>query len=79
MLEINGRKVNDLEEFSALLVSKYGRLTVSVIPVDQSRAQGAMEDRGVGQASRVRRARDLFAKVNHLSSPELTLTLTLFK
>ena len=62
-MELNGRHIRSLENAVAFLGSRYGRITVAVIPVsstNKNRRQATL----AAQGSRVRRARELFTKVS---------------
>ncbi len=62
ILELNGRHVRGRESLPASLSSRYGRLSVAMIPVETQNVNRREEQRAA-QGSRVRRARDLFSKV----------------
>ena len=69
VLEVNGRKVRDLEKLSPLLNTRYGKISLTLVPMEtknMSRDRSGQPASSRGEASRVRKARDLFAKVSTL-------------
>lgn len=61
VLEVNGQKIYSLETLNALLAVHSGKMILGVVPVEGR--GGASDMRGTSQGSRVRKARDFFAKV----------------
>ena len=66
VLEINGRKVRNLDLLRPLLHSRHGKLTLAIIPRENKNAarMDGVDRRTDG--SRVRKARDLFSKVSEI-------------
>ena len=63
ILEINGRHIRHLDTVNQTLDSRYGKVTVALIPVEMKN-QNRIQEKLASQGSRVRRARNLFAKVH---------------
>ena len=61
-MELNGRHLRNLAAANNTLDSRYGKVTVALIPVE-TKNQNRIQEKLASQGSRVRRARNLFAKV----------------
>ena len=63
VLEMNGQRIFSSEKANAILTSRSGKVILGVVPVEH---RGGVFDtkRGGSQGSRVRKARDFFAKVS---------------
>ena len=67
-MEINGNKVRNLDLVKPLLSTRLGKLTLAVIPVDSHHATRTTSNGAIQpDASRVRKARDLFSRVSFRS------------
>ena len=64
MLELNGRKIRNLDLLRPILSTRYGRVTLAVIPVENKNISRMHGGQIRTEGSRVRKARDLFAKVS---------------
>ena len=62
ILELNGRHIRNLNTANKTLDSRYGKITVALVPVE-TKNQNRIQEKLASQGSRVRRARNLFAKV----------------
>ena len=68
MLEVNSRKIRQLELLAPLLSTRYGKVTLTIVPVEtKNMPRGSPKPSARGEASRVRKARDLFAKVSNFT------------
>jgi hypothetical protein len=64
VLEINGQRLFGSEKGNALLGSRSGKVVLGVVPVEHRDA--SFNAKSAAQGSRVRKARDFFAKVNSI-------------
>ena len=78
MLEVNGQHIKNLQLLKPLLSTRYGKITLTLLPIQSSRGvntegrEVSMESEGASASappgenvgSRVHRARHLFSKVN---------------
>ena len=62
ILELNGRHIRNLDTANKTLDSRYGKVTVALVPVE-TKNQNRIQEKLASQGSRLRRARNLFAKV----------------
>ena len=62
ILELNGRHIRNFDTANKTLDNRYGKVTVALVPVE-TKNQNRIQEKLAYQGSRVRRARNLFAKV----------------
>ncbi len=68
LLELNAKKIRNLELLRPLLNTKYGKITLAVIPIENKNTSRMHGGQIRTEGSRVRKARDLFSKVSNYNS-----------
>lgn len=62
VLEVNGQRIFSSEKTNAILASRTGKVVLGVVPVEHR--EEPFDPKAASRGSRVRKARDFFAKVS---------------